>query len=45
MERTTDPASFAAAPVGRALLGESWLHGCPHDELFVVVFWGRPDRE
>jgi AraC-like DNA-binding protein len=45
MERTTDPASFAAAPVGRALLGERWLHGCPHEGLFVVVFWGRPDRE
>ena len=45
MERTTDLASFGRAPLGRALLGETWLHFCAHSELFGVVFWGRPSRE
>jgi AraC-like DNA-binding protein len=44
VERTTDLTSFATAPVGRALLGETWLHFCAHERLFGVVFWGRPDR-
>lgn len=45
MERTTDLADFARAPVGRALLGEAWVHFCAHDGLFGVVLWGRPSRE
>ena len=45
MERTTDLSGFARAPVGRALLGETWLHFCAHPELFGIVFWGRPSRE
>jgi AraC-like DNA-binding protein len=45
MERTTDLASFADAPVGRALLGETWMHFCAHAGLFGVVLWGRPNRE
>jgi AraC-like DNA-binding protein len=45
MRGTARAAEFEAAPIGRYLLGSSWLHFCSGPELFGVILWGRPDRQ
>jgi len=42
MRPTAQHATFAADPVGRALIGDGWMHFCAEPELFGIVFWGRP---
>jgi AraC-like DNA-binding protein len=42
MRGTGEIEQFTSDPVGRYLVGGSWVHWCAHAELFGVVLWGRP---
>jgi AraC-like DNA-binding protein len=42
---TADADLFMQDPVGRCLVGPSWLYWCADPELYGIAFWGRPARE
>jgi AraC-like DNA-binding protein len=45
MERASALDEFLRRPVGRFLVGRSWVYGCERPELFRVVLFQRPDRD
>src|SRR5262245_11441030 len=45
MNRTAKAAEFLADPVGKALIGPTWVYFCPDPELFGFALWGRPGAD
>lgn len=45
MRPTVDIQAFMADPVGRYIVGASWVYWCARPELFGVVLWGRPSAD
>ncbi|MEO7112046.1 MAG: AraC family transcriptional regulator, partial [Polyangiaceae bacterium] len=42
MERCTSPSEFLSAPVGRYVVGHTWLYFYPRVGLCGFAAWGRP---
>jgi AraC-like DNA-binding protein len=45
VERAPDLERFREAPLGRFLVGASWIHFCARAELWGVSLFGRPSRD
>jgi AraC-like DNA-binding protein len=45
MRATVDIEAFMADPVGRYIVGTSWVYWCARPDLFGLALWGRPSAD